>query len=75
MKFLPILCACVLFMPVSAIAQINRTAGERVSNLGNIKANGDRDASRKCYLKGGNIAVKVIDGLYTCYYAEQLAGR
>ena len=75
MKFLTVLCVCALFMPMSAIAQVNRTAGERVSNLGNIKANGDREASRKCTAIGGNIVVKMIDGWYVCYYAEQLAGR
>ena len=75
MKFLTALCVCALFMPMSAIAQVNRNAGGRVSNLGNIKADGNRDASRKCSAKGGNIAVKIIDGLYTCYHAEQLARK
>lgn len=73
MKFLAALCACVLLSPNVAIAQVNRTTGNKVSNLGNVFASSDREASRKCSAKGGNIVVKLTDGWYSCHYAQQLA--
>ena len=72
MKLLIILCALCL-LPNMAIAQVNRNGGNKVSNLGTFTANSDQEASRKCYLMGGNIVVKLTDGLYSCHYAQQLA--
>ena len=73
MKLLTALCACFLFAPNVAIAQINRSVGKRVSNLGNITANSDREASRLCGQRGGNIVIKQTDRWYSCHYAQQLA--
>jgi hypothetical protein len=55
-----------------AIAQVNRTAGNRISDLGKITAKSNHDAAKACRKKGGNIAVK-SGNLYTCFYAERLA--
>lgn len=71
-KLLTALCACFLISDV-AIAQVNRTVGNKVSNLGNISANSDREASRLCSNRGGNIVVKIGDRWYRCHYAQQLA--
>lgn len=73
MKLLTVLFACVLLLPNMAIAQVNRNGGNKVSNLGTFTANSDREASRKCSAKGGNIVVKLTNGLYSCHYAQQLA--
>ena len=73
MKLLTILCACTLFVPSMAIAQVNRTVGNKASNLGNISANSDREASLKCSKKGGNVVVRLGNGWYSCHYAQQLA--
>lgn len=75
MKLLTALCVCSLFLPSGAIAQINRTIGNKVSNLGNIAARTNREASRLCSKRGGNIVVKQADRWYTCYYAQQLANN
>lgn len=72
MKLLTVLCVCAL-IPDVAIAQINRTVGNKVSNLGNITANSDREASRLCRKRGGNVVVKYANGKYSCHYAQQLA--
>lgn len=72
MKLLTALCACFLVSDV-AIAQVNRTVGNKVSNLGNISASSDREASRLCRKRGGNVVVKLTDGRYSCHYAQQLA--
>jgi hypothetical protein len=72
MKLLIALFVCLLVSDV-AIAQVNRTIGNKASNLGNISANSDRDASRQCRKRGGNVVVKLTDGRYSCHYAQQLA--
>jgi|GEM_PF-3136798 len=72
MKLLTVLCVCAL-IPDVAIAQVNRTVGNKVSNLGNIVANSDRDASNQCRNRGGNVVVRLGDRWYSCHYAQQLA--
>jgi hypothetical protein len=72
MKLLTALFVCLLVSDV-AIAQVNRTIGNKASNLGNISANSDREASRLCRKRGGNVTVKLTDGWYSCHYAQQLA--
>jgi hypothetical protein len=75
MEFLTALCVCFLALPNMAIAQINRDGGENVSNLGSIYTDTNKKASKLCRERGGNLVVKVSDGWYICYYAQQLADR
>lgn len=74
MKLLTALCALFL-LPNVAIAQVNRTVDNKVSNLGNITANSDREASRLCAKKGGNVVIRLGDRWYSCHYARQLANK
>lgn len=75
MKLLTALCALFL-LPNVAIAQVNRTVVDnKVSNLGNITANSDREASRLCAKKGGNVVIRLGDRWYSCHYARQLANK
>ena len=74
MKLLTALCALFL-LPNMAIAQVNRTVDNKVSNLGNITANSDREASRLCAKKGGNVVIRLSDRWYSCHYARQLANK
>lgn len=61
-------------MPEIAIAQVNRTKGDRVTNLGFITARSDQEARQICRReKGGNLVVKHEEGRYSCHYAQQLA--
>lgn len=72
MKLLTALCACSLFLPSAAIAQINRNGGTKTSNLGAIAARSDQEAKRLCNQKGGNLLVKSGNS-YTCYYTQTIA--
>jgi hypothetical protein len=72
MKKLIVLTLALFAIQSPAIAQINRTAGDRVSDLGKIAANNNREAVKACQKKGGNIIVK-SGNFYTCFYAERLA--
>jgi hypothetical protein len=63
----------LLSISTPAIAQVNRTAGDRVSNLGTVPASNNQEASRLCKAKGGNIVVHNTNGTYTCFYYEGLA--
>ena len=63
---------CVAPIP-SLLAQLDRSPnGGRVSDLGSFTANSDRDASKKCTAKGGNLVVKSLGNAYTCYYYQGL---
>jgi hypothetical protein len=73
MKILTIFTVISLLLPSALSAQVNRKVGNKVSNLGAISASSDREASRLCTLRGGNIVVKSTFGRYTCHYAQQLA--
>jgi len=68
--FLTALIALTLY-PQSAIAQLDRTNRDIVSDLGIVKASTDATARRACKEKGGNIVVKT-GGKYRCYYASRL---
>lgn len=81
MKSISILAAIVLLMPNMAIAQVDRTTGDKVSDLGSITASSDREASRLCRQRGGNLVVKKTVPIknstktstyYECWYAQQL---
>jgi hypothetical protein len=72
MKYL-IITLALLSISTPAIAQVNRTAGDRVSNLGAVPARSNEEASRLCRAKGGNIVVHNTNGTYTCFYYEGLA--
>ena len=68
-----LLTALALFTIQSpAIAQINRTAGDRISDLGAVSANNNREAAKACRKKGGNVVIKTGNS-YTCFYAQRLA--
>ena len=55
------------------VAQLDRSPnGDRVSDLGSFTANSDREASKKCTAKGGNIVVKNFGNSYTCHYYQGL---
>lgn len=75
MKPLPLAILALLLCPAMAIAQVNRTVGNRVSNLGNITARNDIEAIAICRnTKGGNLVARVAgSNSYTCYYARPLA--
>jgi hypothetical protein len=73
MKLLPILTLALITFQSPAAAQINRTSGDRISELGTFTANSNSGAARLCTAKGGNIAVHNQDGSYTCYFWEKLA--
>jgi hypothetical protein len=68
-----IIAFALLAIQSPAIAQVNRTAGDRVSNLGTVPARSNEEASRLCRAKGGNIVVHNTNGTYTCFYYEGLA--
>tara|TARA_R110002126_G_scaffold282270_1_gene430551 strand:+ start:550 stop:771 length:222 start_codon:yes stop_codon:yes gene_type:complete len=68
-----IITLALLSISTPVIAQVNRTAGDRVSNLGTVPARSNEEASRLCRAKGGNIVVHNTNGTYTCFYAERLA--
>ena len=57
---------------VPKLSQINRTSGDRLSELGTFSASSNAEASKVCATKGGNIAVRNQDGSYTCYFWEGL---
>jgi hypothetical protein len=59
-------------IPTPAIAQVNRTVGNGFSDLGAITARSDKEASRLCRKKGGNLVVKRGNS-YTCHYFQRLA--
>ena len=54
------------------LSQINRTSGDRISELGTFTASSNAEASRLCTAKGGNLVVKSGNS-YTCYFWERLA--
>lgn len=67
-----IITLALLSIATPAIAQVNRTVGDRVSNLGTVSANNNREAAKACRRKGGNIIVKRGNS-YTCFYYQGLA--
>jgi hypothetical protein len=71
MKLLLITLA-LLSISTPAIAQVNRTAGDRVSNLGTVSAKNNREAAKLCRKKGGNVVIK-SGKTYTCTYVQRLA--
>ena len=74
MKSLSLAIIALLLFPTTAIAQVNRTVGNKISNLGNITARNDIEAIAICRnTKGGNLVVRYAIGKYTCYYARPLA--
>ena len=73
MKLSLILALALFTLQLPASAQINRTSGDRISELGTFSASSNAEASRLCTAKGGNIAVHNQDGSYTCYFWEKLA--
>ena len=76
MKNLPtLLTAIALFMPEMAIAQRYEGAGTQVSNLGNVTATSNREATKLCRRKGGNILVHLGGKIYSCHFAQGLVQR
>ena len=75
MKNLPTLLAIALFMPEMAIAQRYEGAGTQVSNLGNVTATSNREATKLCRRKGGNILVHLGGKIYSCHFAQGLVQR
>ncbi len=67
-----IITIALLAIQSPAIAQVNRTVGDRVSNLGALSAKSNEEAVKLCRRKGGNIIVKRGNS-YTCFYYEGLA--
>jgi hypothetical protein len=72
MKNIIIITLALLSIATPAIAQVNRTVGDRVSNLGFVLATNNREAVKACRAKGGNIIVK-RGSSYTCFYYQGLA--
>ena len=72
MKLSLILALALFTLQLPASAQINRTSGDRISELGTFTASSNAEASRLCTAKGGNLVVKSGNS-YTCYFWEKLA--
>ena len=72
MKLSLILTLALIAFQIPVSAQINRTSGDRISELGTFSASSNAEASRLCTAKGGNLVVKSGNS-YTCYFWEKLA--
>ena len=72
MKLSLIFALALFVLQLPAAAQINRTSGDRISELGTFSASSNAEASTKCTAKGGNLVVKSGNS-YTCYFWEKLA--
>jgi hypothetical protein len=70
MKFLAVFIS-ILFIPSIAIAQVDRSGGKKVSDLGNIATSNIQEAKKICRRKGGNLVIK-YSNRYSCHYSQNL---